>query len=301
MKEYIDPFIHFMDEKGRSNNTLKSYERDLVQFLDFGLQRGIQGINEIKRTHLTLYLGEMKKQGLSNATITRKIVALRSFFHFLLSKSFIDHDPSFQLETPKIEKRETKVLTIEEVSQLLAAPDESTSSGVRDKTMLELLYATGMKVTELITLNVEDVHTHMKFLRCTGSSGKERILPISEISVEWLNLYLSVHRSQLLRDNKEEPALFVNTLGSRLTRQGFWKILKKYARETSIEGEITPHTLRHSFASHLIDNGADLRSVQEMLGHADISTTQLYTSASKKNMKDVYESFHPRAKSHSAL
>jgi integrase/recombinase XerD len=182
------------------------------------------------------------------------------------------------------------------MERLLNAPGDDTPQGRRDKAMLELLYATGIRVSELISLNVEDVHTEMKYVRCTGASGKERIVPIGAMAAESVAQYAAGMREKLLRGNQKESALFLNSLGGRLTRQGFWKIIKKYAREAQIEQDITPHTLRHSFAAHLLEGGADLRSVQQMLGHSDISTTQIYSGIARKNMKEVYENHHPRAR-----
>lgn len=195
----------------------------------------------------------------------------------------------------KPSKKPPMILSIGEVERLLAAPDGTSPQGMRDKAMLELLYATGIRVSELISLDVGDVQTGLKFARCSSASGKERIIPIGTIAADSVAGYMDGMRDKLLRSSRDEPALFLNSLGGRLTRQGFWKIIKKYAREARIEQDITPHTLRHSFAAHLLEGGADLRSVQQMLGHADISTTQVYSGIARKNMKEVYENHHPRA------
>ena len=296
MKPQLASFIQYLDEeKGLSRNTLESYQRDLSQFLEFLAGRGIGSLKQINRNHILLYLGDMKQQGRAAATVTRKTVSIRSFFQYLLSESLVEHNPSLQMETPKLVKKEYHVLTVEEVDQLLSAPASISPQGIRDKAMLELLYATGMKVSEIVSLDVQDIHTDLRYLHCIGASGKERILPMNKVSAHYVKLYLKESRDKLLKGNKEEGALFLNSLGSRLTRQGFWKVLKKYAKETEIEMDITPHTLRHSFATHLLDNGADLRSVQEMLGHADISTTQSYSSIPRKNMKEQYDDHHPRS------
>lgn len=296
MKKHLAPFIRYMDEeKGLSLNTLQSYERDLTQFLEFVENRGIHFLRDINRSHILLFLGKMKQEGRADATVTRKTVSIRSFFQYLLKESTIDQDPSILMETPKIVKKAPHVLTVEEVDQLLSAPASSGPQGIRDKAMLELLYATGMKVSEIVSLDVQNIHTDLRYLHCIGASGKERILPMNRVSANYVDVYMKDHRDKLLKGNKEEQALFLNNLGSRLTRQGFWKMLKKYAKETEIHKEITPHTLRHSFATHLLDNGADLRSVQEMLGHADISTTQVYSSMLRKNMKEQYDDHHPRS------
>ncbi|AJS61399.1 site-specific tyrosine recombinase XerD [Paenibacillus sp. IHBB 10380] len=296
MKEYLVSFIRYMgDERGLSRNTLESYERDLVQVLEFMEARGIHSPDQIKRSDIVLFLQSMKQAGRAASTVTRKTVSIRSFFQYLSKESVVGHDPSLHIETPKLEKKAPNVLSIEEVEQLLAAPESLTPQGLRDKAMLELLYATGMKVSELVSLDIGHVQTQLRYLHCIGSSGKERILPFNRISAEHVDLYLQEGRDKLARDNGDKQALFLNTLGGRLTRQGFWKLMKKYGKETGIKKDITPHTLRHSFASHLIGNGADLRSVQEMLGYSDISTTQLYSSITKKSMKEEYDHHHPRA------
>ncbi|CAJ1314487.1 site-specific tyrosine recombinase XerD [Paenibacillus sp. PK4536] len=296
MNEHLETFIRYLtEEKALSRNTLESYRRDLNQFLEFARQRDLQLPDQIRKTHIALFLGEMRQMGKASSTITRMTVSIRSFCQYLVRQGMIQQDPSIHMEAPKAEKRLPNVMTIEQVGHLIDAPDRQSPQGRRDRAMLELLYATGIRVSELISINVDDVRLDLKFLRCANNAGKERIIPITGVTVKRVGEYIEQGRQQLIRNHPEELALFVNQLGTRLTRQGFWKMIKKYAREAGIEADITPHTLRHSFATHLLESGADLRSVQEMLGHADISTTQIYTQVSKKNMKDVYEAHHPRA------
>ncbi|UNK20425.1 site-specific tyrosine recombinase XerD [Paenibacillus sp. N3/727] len=295
MKQYLDAYISFLsEERGLSSSTTGSYHKDIAGFIDFAEQRGVDEPADVNRTLLSLYLGSLKQKGRAPSTMMRCTVSLRSFFQYLVRRSVIVQDPSIMLETPKPERKIPKALSIEQVDKLLSAPDGSTPHGARDKAMLELLYAAGIRVSELVTLGVHDVNTDMRFVRCTGSSGKERILPISPIAARSVELYLAGMREKLLKAGSEEEGLFLNALGTRLTRQGFWKIIKKHGKEAGITEDITPHTLRHSFAIHMLDNGADLRSVQEMLGHSDISTTQMYQTP-KKSMKEVYETHHPRA------
>lgn len=294
MNTHLDAFITYMaEEKRRSASTLESYRRDLAQFLEFAGGRSLTAVDEVRKSHIAAYLNEMKRSGKAPSTVIRASVSIRSFFHYLIRQSLIVHDPSMDLETPKPEKRLPIVLTVGEVERLLDAPDRANAQGVRDKAMLEVLYATGIRVSELIALNVGDIDLELKFLRC-GAVGKERIVPIGRMTAAAVTAYMGAMRGQLLK-REDEAALFLNQLGTRLTRQGFWKIIKKYAAAAEIETDITPHTLRHSFAAHLLENGADLRSVQEMLGHSDISTTQIYTHVMKRNMKEVYELHHPRA------
>jgi integrase/recombinase XerD len=297
MQAYLESFMLYLSrDKGLSRNTLESYGRDISQFLEFARERGAESPQDIKKSHITLYLGGLRQAGRAAATVNRNTASIRSFFHYMLKERVIGLDPSTDMESMKPDKKPPMVLSVQEVEKLLASPDGKSPQGMRDKTMLELLYATGIRVSELISLNVEDVHTGMKYARCSGASGKERVVPIGNIAAECAALYVADSRDKLLRKGEQEPALFLNSLGGRLTRQGFWKIIKKYAREAGIGEDITPHTLRHSFAAHLLEGGADLRSVQQMLGHADISTTQIYNGIARRNMKEVYESHHPRAK-----
>ncbi|HOB87256.1 MAG TPA: tyrosine recombinase, partial [Bacillota bacterium] len=214
--------------------------------------------------------------------------------NFMVQEGKIEENPALQLETPKIEKKLPRVLTAKEVDRLLNQPQTDTFSGMRDKAMLELLYASGIRVSELVSLNISDFNPEVGFLRCSGKGMKERIVPIGTVAINYVQKYLHNGRAKQAK-KVDEKALFVNHHGRRLTRQGCWKILKKYARKSKISGEITPHTLRHSFATHLLENGADLRSVQEMLGHSDISTTQIYTQITRRKIREVYDKTHPRA------
>jgi integrase/recombinase XerD len=297
MKQQLLIFIQFLSvEKGLAQNTLESYERDITQYLEFIEKSGMNQLKDTKKITIQNYLLQLKKLGRASSSVTRSMVSIRSFYQFLVRERLLELDPSLNMESPRLVKRLPKVLSIQEVETLLEAPETSTPYGMRDKAMLELLYATGIRVSELVNLNVGHVNLGMGFVRCIGKGSKERIIPLGRIAAKWLHDYLQVKRHQLLKESKVDDALFINHLGTRLTRQGFWKIIKKYGREAHILKEITPHTLRHSFATHLLDNGADLRAVQEMLGHADISTTQIYTHVSKTRMKEVYNRTHPRAK-----
>ncbi|KAB2493707.1 site-specific tyrosine recombinase XerD [Priestia endophytica] len=293
----IEDFIHYLVvERGLAPNTIESYKRDLVKYAEYLKKvETVSSFEEVTREHIIAFMRYMMENGKSSKTIARHIASIRSFHQFLLREHIMDKDPSVHIETPQVERTLPKVLSPDEVEALLTAPDESTPFGRREKAMLELLYATGIRVTELMNLNVEDVHMTMGFVRCIGKGDKERIVPMGKMASEALQKYIEESRPKLLKRNQKEEALFLNHHGRRLTRQGFWKILKKLALSAQIEKELTPHTLRHSFATHLLENGADLRAVQEMLGHADISTTQIYTHVTKKRLKDVYNEFHPRA------
>ncbi|WP_409346519.1 site-specific tyrosine recombinase XerD [Paenibacillus sp. MBLB4367] len=296
MKDLMQSYLTFLsEERGLSANTLNAYERDISQYIDFLQESGIGAPRETSKTHVMQYLQKLKKLGRAAASVSRSLVSIRSFHRFLLRERISETDPTANLESPKLDKRPPSVLTVAEVEQLLEAPDLNTPHGIRDKAMLEVLYATGIRVSELVSLDIDSANTAMGFMRCIGKGSKERIIPLGRIAARWLEPYMQGIRTKLLRNREDEQALFINHLGTRLSRQGFWKIIKKYARDIRIMKEITPHTLRHSFAAHLLENGADLRAVQEMLGHADISTTQIYTQVSKSKMKDVYDRAHPRA------
>jgi len=295
MKKLIHEFINYLSvERGLAMNTLESYGRDLRQYSQFLEQDDESDLDQVSRTNIVEYLLFLQTQGKATATIARRLAALKAFYQFLVREKRIKADPTANLESPKLEKRLPKVLTVHEVERLLAQPDHSQPAGQRDRAMLELLYATGIRVSELVALGIGDVSLEMGYIKCAGKGSKERIVPLGTLAIQSCREYLTLARNRLVKD-RDELALFVNHHGHRLTRQGFWKIVKKYADDAKIEKEITPHTLRHSFATHLLENGADLRSVQEMLGHADISTTQIYTQVTKGRLKEVYARAHPRA------
>ncbi|TYS19007.1 site-specific tyrosine recombinase XerD [Rossellomorea vietnamensis] len=297
MESRLQDFIHFLIvERGLAKNSVESYQRDLKNYLKF-LQNvdSVQKWDEVNRVNITGFLGHLKNEGKSSKTLARHVASIRSFHQFLLREKVTEQDPSVHIESPKMERSLPKVLSIDEVEALLEAPQESTPLGIRDKAMLEVLYATGIRVSELIKLQMDDVHLNMGFVRCIGKGNKERIIPIGKAAISVLKKYLHEGRSQLVSKKHKDESLFLNHHGKGLSRQGFWKILKGLASEAKISKELTPHTLRHSFATHLLENGADLRAVQEMLGHVDISTTQIYTHVTKTRMKDVYSKFHPRA------
>jgi len=291
----LSAFIHYLTvEKGLSKNTLLSYERDLKPFIQFLLDSEIIHYQDVHRKHIMTYLSALKDSGKASSTISRNMASIRSYFQFLFREREIEQDPTIHLESPKVERKLPSVLSMKEVELLLSAPEESTPFGQRDRAMLELLYATGIRVSELVSLTMDDVHLNLGFIKCIGKGSKERIIPLGSLAVKSIDIYLQSGRPKLVK-RKKPHALFVNHHGNGMTRQGFWKIIKKYADEIGIHKELTPHTLRHSFATHLLENGADLRSVQEMLGHADISTTQIYTHVTKTRLRDVYAKAHPRA------
>lgn len=297
MKDYLKDFLHYLIvEKGLAENTIQSYRRDISAYLIF-IEKKLQitDINHVTRVHIMQFLSCLKDEGKSARTIARHIASIRSFHHFLILDNIVDHDPTVHIETPHPELKLPKVLNTDEVDTLLNTPDLTTTLGLRDKAMLELMYATGMRVSELVNLNINDVHLSLGFVRCLGKGNKERIIPIGKMATEALKGYLEKARPKLINQKNKTDSLFMNHHGQRLSRQGFWKILKQMAVKAGIEKELTPHTLRHSFATHLLENGADLRSVQELLGHSDISTTQIYTHVTKTRLKDVYNQFHPRA------
>lgn len=293
MEQRIEPFVEYLAvERGLSLNTLDSYRRDLESFFRF-LGPQVKA-NDVSQGQVVSYLAHLRKLGRANTTVSRNLASIRSFFHFLAREEVIVADPTTNVETPKVEKRLPKVLSVGDVERLLDAPDPMSPAGARDKAMLELLYATGIRVSELISIQIDDLNLSAGFLRCMGKGSKERIIPVGEIAQKALLQYIDWGRPQLIR-SKPSRAVFLNHLGVQMSRQGFWKLLKKYAQAAGVLADITPHTLRHSFATHLLERGADLRAVQEMLGHADISTTQIYTHVTRTRLKEAYVSAHPRA------
>ena len=294
MADYISAYPAYLAlEKHASANTLSSYIRDLNQFRTWLLDSGITDLRKVKKEAINEYLLHMTQIGKSPATVTRSTASIKSFYAYLLQSGAIKANPAKSVAAMKVERKYPEILTNREVELFLEQPKCVDEKGFRDHAMLELLYATGIRVSELIGLNVEDVNLSAGFIRCT-SRGKERIVPLYHTAVKALEDYVRNIRPRIIAD-EEEHALFVNMNGERMSRQGFWKIIKYYQEKAEIDKDITPHTLRHSFAVHLLENGADLRSIQEMLGHADISSTQIYTHVVKKQLKDVYNKAHPRA------
>ncbi|MGN0154594.1 MAG: site-specific tyrosine recombinase XerD [Lachnospiraceae bacterium] len=294
MLQRINEFVDYLTNvKRASKNTIASYKRDLVKLNNFLTDSGCTEIDKITSTNLNAYVLMIEKQGMSTATVSRNIASIKAFFLYLLKQGFISEDPSETLKPPKIEKKAPVILTIEEVNLLLEQPNGTAPKDIRDKAMLELLYATGMRVSELINLKVKDVNLSMNYLQC-HDGNKERIIPFTNETREALENY--IHNARDVMCKSEQEYLFTNCQGSPMTRQGFWKIIKYYSAKAGIKKDITPHTIRHSFAMHLVSNGADLKSVQEMLGHSDISTTQIYAKANANTkLKEVYEKAHPRA------
>ncbi|GAB7386193.1 site-specific tyrosine recombinase XerD [Bacillaceae bacterium] len=296
MNLLLEQFIRYLaDERGLSRNTLDGYRRDLLSFDRFLRENGRLPLERASRIEIHDYLRDLKEKGRSVSTISRNIASIRAFYQYLLRQQIIERDPSHGLESPKQEKKTPTILTVEEIEALFQGPDLQTPIGLRDKAMLELLYATGIRVSELVSLDLQDVQLSLGYIHCKGESAKERVIPLGAPAIQSLKMYLEKGRPLLLKKDHPTDSFFLNHLGRRLSRQGFWKLIKKYALQASIEKEITPQTFRHSFAAHMIENGADLKAVQEMLGYADISTTQIYANYSKKRLKDVYFKAHPRA------
>lgn len=291
---YIELFLVYLDkEKQLSANTLESYRRDIRQFEAYLKEHNLS-LDKVTKTIIITYLIYLQKLGKATSTISRNLASIRCFYQFMLNSRYIESDPSANLESPKVEKKMPSVLTKKEVELLLEQPVPSDPKGSRDKAMLELLYATGIRVSELISLELSDVDLNAGCIICRNNDNKVRSIPIGNIALKYLKLYLSEYRRKLCTDS-DNNLLFVNFHGKKLTRQGFWKIIKYYTNKAKINKVITPHTLRHSFAVHLVENGADLQVIQEMLGHSDISTTQIYSKMNKNRVKEVYNKTHPRA------
>lgn len=290
---YQENFITYLDEERHlTANTLCSYRRDVEAYINYLDEHGIDDLKKANKTVVLTYLLYLQKKGRATATISRSLASIRSFYGYLTRIGVVGTDPTFGLESPKVEKKLPQILSTEEVDLLLSQPQCVDLKGFRDKAMLELLYATGIRVSELIGLDVSDVNLQMGFVHC--SSARERVIPLGSLAEKAIAQYINKARDMMVRSS-DEPALFVNCNGKRLTRQGFWKIIKKYKAQAGISKDLTPHTLRHSFAAHLLENGADLKSIQEMLGHSDISSTQIYTKLMKNKIKEVYQKAHPRA------
>ena len=293
MEKQIKQFLDFLqNEKRVSNNTLQSYSRDIHQYESYLKENKINYV-KVDYEKINDYLKHLQDIGKKTSTVSRNLASIRSFYQYLIRIKKIKRDPTEHIQSPKVEKRVPSVLTSEEVEKLLSQPKDVDLKGTRDKAMLEVAYATGMRVTEIISLNVEDVNIEEGFISCK-TVNKQRNIPLGSISIAALREYIRDARPIMIKDENEQ-ALFVNVNGKRLTRQGFWKIVKFYKEQAHIEKDITPHVLRHSFATHLLQNGADLKAIQTMLGHSDISSTQVYMQFQDSGLKDIYRRTHPRA------
>ncbi|MDD2503817.1 MAG: site-specific tyrosine recombinase XerD [Clostridia bacterium] len=285
---YLDKYSAYIkSEKDLSDNTMESYLSDIKQYINFLKSKAIKDIRNSSNAALVSYMLSLEKEGAASSTIHRKLSSIRSYYKYLLWNQLISKDPTANLVPPKNQRKIPEALTFDEATRLLNQPNGNDAKSIRDKAMLELLYATGIRVSELISLNLEDINKQHAYLQCIGQASRERIIPIPDSALQHLENYLHKARETLIRKSLDEKALFVNTHGKRMTRQGFWKIIKYYKETAEIDKDVTPQTLRHSFAVHLVEEGADIRSVQEILGHSDISTTQVYSqlySEMKKNL-----------------
>jgi len=297
MQTQVDEFLDYLaTEKGYSDNTLAAYRNDLTQFTQYLIdQAGAQTWDQVSQTQIVNYILHMKELEYASSTVARKVAAIKSYFHYLRDEGVVENDPTLTLESPKVKKHLPKAITEEDVERLLAEPTRSDApKALRDSALLETLYATGMRVTELVSLNIQDVDLQAGTIYCIGKGDRERVVPIYDHAAQVLSAYLVGGRPHLVR-NKDEQALFLNHRGERLTRQGLWLIIKYYVDAIGIESEVTPHTLRHSFATHMLHGGAKLRDVQKLLGHANISTTQVYTQVTRDHLREAYNEAHPRA------
>jgi integrase/recombinase XerD len=295
VEQLIDAFLdHLTVERGLASNTRIAYRTDLAQFAEFLHRRGVEHLNDAQRQTITEYLLQRRKAGLSARSLSRHLAAIRMFCRFLSREKLLAADPTQPIDSPKLWRTLPCSLDYEEVNRLLAAPDTRTKLGIRDRAMLEFMYATGLRVSEVAHIKLSDINFEAGFLRSMGKGSKERIVPVGRQAVEWVQRYLREARGSFARADSVGE-VFLSTRGQPLSRKTIWVLIKKYARRARITKNITPHTLRHSFATHLLNNGGDLRVIQEMLGHADISTTQVYTHVDQQRLKETHYRFHPRS------
>jgi integrase/recombinase XerD len=280
-------------EKHASENTVNAYMKDLEHFRDFIVSRSIDRLSDVSNSDIVAYLMELKKQGRSKSTVNRRLTSIRTFYKYLLREGKVRENPAEDIKSPRIEKKDIEFLSIDEVNRLMTLPDESTK-GIRDRAILELMYATGIRASELIDMKLDDLNMRMGFVKCTGEHSKARIIPIGRPARHALEDYVYDARPVLLKKSTNEK-LFVNYAGESMTRQGLWKILKEYGEEAGLKIRLTPQVLRNSFAVHMLQNGADIKSIQELMGHEDIAATQAYLAVTKNRIKDVYDRAHPRA------
>ncbi len=294
MKELIDTFLSYLSvERGLSNNTISSYRDDLNFYIDFLSAQHVDVLSKITKNDITNFMLNQKDKGISANSIARRLAAIRMFHRFLTRERILKTDPTSLIDSPKLWKKIPETLSLNEVDALLGQPNIREKQGIRDRAILETLYATGMRVSEAVNLKVSGVNLEIGFLRCIGKGNKERVIPLGKKAVASIRRYNQASRNSFLK-KKESEFLFLNRSGNKISRQSLWKIIKKYARDARIKKPMKPHILRHSFATHLLEGGADLRSVQEMLGHSNISTTQIYTHINKDRLKTIHRMFHPR-------
>lgn len=285
---------YLTEEKKMSQNTKEAYQRDVKHFAQFVLERGLERPEDSSNADVVAYLMRLKQEGKAKATVNRKLASIRTWFQFLIKEGVIEKNPASDIRSPKIERKNIAYLSPEEVETLMTMPDESPK-GIRDRAILELMYATGIRASELIALEIDDVNVRMGFITCRGENMKARIIPIGRIGRQAMEKYLYGMRNEILEEHPEERTLFVNYIGHPITRQGLWKILKEYGEKAALSQNLTPQVLRNSFAVHMLQNGADIKSLQELMGHEDITATQIYLAVTKNRIKDVYDRTHPRA------
>jgi len=295
MKEFIDEFMNYLSvERGLAKNTLLAYRRDLAKYIDYLSQKGIKNSSQVLREHVSNFMFDLKKHDMSPTTICRNLAAVKMFHRFLVRENLAKEDPTTLVDTPKLWMRIPSVLTQAEIESMIEAASGKEIQQVRDQAILEIFYASGLRVSELSDLKTTSINYDVGFVRAVGKGSKERIIPLGKKAREAVQKYLLKARPRLLK-NQTNDVLFLSRLGKKISRQSLWSVIKFYARRANIKKTIKPHTLRHTFATHLLEHGADLRSVQEMLGHADISTTQIYTHVDKERLKSVHKQFHPRS------
>lgn len=296
MKELIDLFLNYLSvERGLSNNTISSYHSDLNYYTDFLNCRHIDVVSKIAKSDITNFMLCQRDKGIQPNSIARRLAAIRMFHRFLVRERVVNVDPTSLIDSPRLWKKIPDTLSLNEVDSLIAQPNVRDRQGIRDRAILETLYATGMRVSEAVNLKLDSVNLDIGFLRCIGKGDKERVIPLGKKAISSITRYLEVSRPRFLgKAGQGQEFLFLNRFGKKISRQSFWKLIRKYARAAKIKKSIKPHMLRHSFATHLLERGADLRSVQEMLGHSNISTTQIYTHINKDRLKSVHKMFHPR-------
>ena len=295
MKEFIDEFMNYLSvERGLAKNTLMAYRRDLDKYIDYISKKGVKTSVQVNREHVSNFMFDLKKHDMSPTTICRNLAAVKMFHRFLVRENLAKEDPTTLVDTPKLWMRIPSVLTQAEIESMIAAASGKKVQEIRDQAILEIFYASGLRVSELSDLKTTSINYEIGFVRAVGKGSKERIIPLGMKAREAVQKYLLKCRSQLLK-NQTNDVLFLSRLGKKISRQSLWAVIKYYAKKANIKKTIKPHTLRHTFATHLLEHGADLRSVQEMLGHADISTTQIYTHVDKERLKSVHKQFHPRS------